>query len=285
MQHGSFTLVNLSTTSSLRNNRVKPKEGSRQSAPGGLGNPRMTPFLSLCHWWRHTCQLSNVNMSSLWPQILRLRSWSLAKNREQKIHGEHLGNLWFSLSPICAVLVNTVVTMDLFSEQMQIGFAIFQVEQLYMTACFLLLAHFCAYPPPALIFLFSNVKMYFFFFKPRPKCWKKCSILKSEPLMELQMTDGGETTRLGDGETWKNERKHRGKKTPAYLLLVFRICSFPDICFSMQQLCFQNSAYSSPLSKYQDEEKTQIMHPIIHQVEYSCLNQRFISTLWKGTEF
>lgn len=59
--------------------------------------------------------------------------------------------------------------------------------------------------------------------------------------MELQMTDGGETTRLGDGQTGgenvigKKMRESKGGVggNPAYLLRLFRICSFPDICFSM----------------------------------------------------
>lgn len=49
------------------------------------------------------------------------------------------------------------------------------------------------------------------------------------------MTDGGETTRLGDIQTGgenvmeKIKGKARGEQNPAYLLCLFRICSLPDI--------------------------------------------------------
>lgn len=51
---------------------------------------------------------------------------------------------------------------------------------------------------------------------------KKCFILKFEPLMELQMTDGGKTTRLGDIQTgvenvMEKIRESKGEKKPSYL--------------------------------------------------------------------
>lgn len=169
-------------------------------------------------------------------------------NKEQNMQGERLGNLWFSLSKICVVIVNTVVIMDqgdsVFWPKADLNFL--GRTGVCVTASLLLplLPHFCAYPP-ALIFRFSNVKMSFLFLT-KPQMQKKCFILKFEPLMELQMTDGGKTTRLGDIQTgvenvMEKIRESKWEKNPSYLL--FRICSFPDICFSMWQPCFQNEVH------------------------------------------
>lgn len=67
------------------------------------------------------------------------------------------------------------------------------------------------------------------------------------------MTDGRETTRLGDRQTGGEnvmEKQENTKKThPAYSLHPLRIYSFPAIWFNMRQWCFDNKAHVPVLSQ------------------------------------